>query len=99
VYHSHPRYQCKGGEKKEKKNFTFINICTQYFILKVVFIHENLTSDMQLMLDLDTINTSDYLYILAYYILFCSMYYKSLLSQIFISHIMVCGCYFCAYFS
>jgi len=71
-------------EVRKKKNFTCINICTQYFILKVVFIHENLTSDMQLMLDLDTINTSDYLYILAYYILFCSMYYKSLLSQIFI---------------
>jgi hypothetical protein len=62
------RRKGRGGKK-----VTFINICTQYFILKVVFIHENLTSDMQLMLDLDTINTSDYLYILAYYILFCSM--------------------------
>ena len=60
---------------------------------------KTLTSDMQLMLDLDTISMSDYLYILAYYILFCSMYYKSLLSQIFIWHVTVCGSYFCAYFS
>ena len=41
--------------RRKKKSVTVINICTQYFILKVVFIHENLTSDMQLMLDLDTI--------------------------------------------
>lgn len=72
------------AQERKQKNSTFINICTQYFILNVGFIHENLTSDRQVMLDLDIINTSDYLYILAYYILFCSMYYKSLLLQIFI---------------
>ena len=82
-------------EEKKKKNFTLINICTQYFILKVVFRHENLTPDMQLIGH----NQYIWLFILAYYILFCSMYYKSLPSQIFIWHVMVCGCYFCAYFS